>query len=70
MTTPLPCPFCGASPEMADGSICHTSDDREKWGAIQCLECGATGPDVRTEYEPFLAWRDDAVAEWNRRAGP
>ena len=64
---PLPCPFCGMSPVREDGSLSHTSDDREKWGAIQCWNCGAIGPDVRASWRPFDQWQNDAISAWNER---
>lgn len=58
----LPCPFCGGSAayqRLRDGS---------KYGAYECGECGAQGPDVRTGYGPEEEWRDKATAAWNERS--
>jgi Lar family restriction alleviation protein len=64
MSEPLPCPFCGA---FGDDLHTATVDGGGKWGLIECGSCGARGPDVRTGYEDAPMWRDDAIAEWNRR---
>ena len=58
-----PCPFCGAA---SQDSFALSSWHR-KWGWVECVACGATGPDVHTRYEDDDGWRDAAVAEWNRR---
>lgn len=58
----LPCPFCGgaaAYQRLRDGS---------KYGAYECGECGAQGPDVRTGYGPEEEWREKATAAWNERS--
>lgn len=62
-----PCPFCGESKLLA------LKDDREqgyKWGAVQCQQCSAIGPEVRTGYDKPEKWLPQAVAEWNTRATP
>ena len=59
----LPCPFCGGAGEpQFENRI-----PRGKWAFIECVGCGAKGPDVRTGYADIEEWRDDAVKEWNRR---
>lgn len=68
MADPLPCPFCG-------GTAVETMLDAaqgNKWGAALCCECGALGPDVRTDYDKDLKapWRAEAIAAWNRRVTP
>lgn len=60
------CPFC-ASTQLA------AKDDPNqgyKWGAITCLSCSATGPEVRTGYDKPEKWRPQAIEEWNHRASP
>lgn len=62
-----PCPFCGSSLRP------QTLMDQEqgmKWGYAYCGECGARGPEVRTQYDAgtLAPWRAEAIAEWNRRA--
>jgi len=57
---PKPCPFCGSSNVGMMAA-------QPKWGCVECVSCGARGPEVRTEYETSDHWRDAAVAEWNRR---
>lgn len=60
------CPFCGTKKHL------HYSLDRsqgEKYGYVECSNCGAKGPDVRTNYknsdnEP---WHKHALSEWNGR---
>ena len=58
----LPCPFCGSTMPPTT-----TLTDGYKWGALQCPECSASGPEVRTGYGEPKTWYDDALAEWNRR---
>jgi Lar family restriction alleviation protein len=58
----LPCPFCGGS------SVYQRLRDGSKYGAYECGECGAQGPDVRTGYGPEEEWRDKATAAWNERS--
>ena len=60
--TPKPCPFCGET------STTQIATQGEKWGALVCTDCGAYGPEVRTNYDKPETWRADAVAAWNRRA--
>lgn len=61
------CPFCGKC--FVDPlKPSYGTDGSGKWGFIECGQCGARGPEVRTGYEPFPDWRDEAVKEWNRRA--
>ncbi len=58
-----PCPFCASTKLRA-------KDDAEqgyKWGAIECEECSARGPEVRTGYDKPEKWRPAAIEEWNRR---
>lgn len=59
--TLLPCPFCG------EALTAHIETQGTKWGAITCQSCGAYGPEVRTQYEAWPAWKDSAVEAWNRR---
>jgi len=56
-----PCPFCGKTPRPDD----YYTDGAGKWGGIQCC---IYGPDVRTHYEDWPAWKDRAIEEWNTRA--
>lgn len=58
-----PCPFCGDPP----GENSHELTQGFKYGAIAC-GCSAVGPDVRTGYEDWPAWKDAAVKAWNERA--
>jgi Lar family restriction alleviation protein len=59
-----PCPSCGDKVEPYFDFV-----DSMKWGALKC-GCGASGPDVRTNYKnsEHEDWHDDAIKEWNRRA--
>lgn len=50
-TQPLPCPFCGGTPEVVD--LCG-------W-EILCRDCGASMCDTDD------ASREGAIAAWNRR---
>ena len=56
-----PCPFCGST---AEG---HIETQGSKWGAIVCGACAAQGPEVRTVYQSWPKWREDAAVEWNTR---
>lgn len=59
------CPFCGEN-------MIHFALDLNqgnKYGYVECLNCGAKGPDVRTNFkntekEP---WHPTALREWNGR---
>ena len=64
--TARPCPFCSSI--MPFDSIGHATDNADKWGAIECNACGARGPDVRTAYTQWPAWRDAALEKWNKRS--
>ena len=59
--TPKPCPFC------SETSTAQITTQGEKWGALICTDCGAYGPEVRTNYDKPGTWRADAVEAWNRR---
>lgn len=62
----LPCPFCGAVPDI-DNPLTFQSDQGTKWGHVVCC---CQGPEVRTGYESIEKWRDDAITAWNTRAAP
>jgi len=56
MKISCPCPFCGET----DGAICHRSrvnDHASKIYFIQCLSCGATGPDSNSEIGALNMWK-------------
>lgn len=53
MVEQLNCPFCGS-----DDNCGSCDEDGNRF--LQCLHCGAKGPDARTV--------DGAVALWKRRA--
>lgn len=59
-----PCPWCGEVPAIEERSFVYT--DTFKWGALSC--CG-TGPEVRTNYESWESWKNDAIEQWNNRDG-
>ena len=63
-----PCPFCGES--ISD--LVFGFSDGYKWGAASCPYCGATAPDVRTNYsqENDAPWHKEATEEWNKRIFP
>jgi len=57
-----PCPFCGEekfSGPMIDAKYI-------KWAWIECCNCGAHGPDVRTDYT-VDDWHEKAWNEWDKR---
>ena len=60
-----PCMFCG----HIDTYDSYIPTDGNKWGARFCGCCGATGPEVQTNYifDSRQDWMDDADKEWNRR---
>ena len=71
-----PCPFCSNKKHFN-----FTTYQTTKWGQVECAECGAQGPEVRTGYHDttlcrpinevknMLPWHDEAIDAWNRRAG-
>ena len=60
--TVIPCPFCG-------GKVIRYFVSEYKWGAAICNNCGATGPDVRTNYDTSddAPWHKEALNAWNTR---
>ena len=62
MSEALSCPFCGKNNPKFESEY-----GGAKWGRIECGNCGAQGPDVRTEYKSSSHWGPAAIAEWNRR---
>lgn len=62
----LPCPFCENVPDGNDPRW-FTQEIQPKWGAVVCC---ITGPEVRTGYEKWPAWRDAAIEAWNDRPSP
>ena len=51
-----PCPFCG-SPNVE-----HEEPQKDRFFAVVCQECDASGPLARSTYA--------AIALWNHRPGP
>ena len=64
--TAKPCPFCGGTIDVENESY-FKEVDGPKWGAVQC-GCGGQGPEIRTGYNYWEAWRESALKEWNKRA--
>lgn len=62
----LPCPFCGTTPD-ANKRETFTLEDQPKWASVNCC---ITGPEIRTDYEKWPAWKQDAIAAWNTRPAP
>lgn len=62
------CPFCG----LGDRDRALTTNTREspsgqKWGYVQCDNCGACGPEVPyVRYDPET-WQGAAIGQWNKR---
>lgn len=54
------CPFCGETPDAES----HYVNQGTKWGGIQCC---IEGPEVRTNYKEWPAWKDNAIEAWNTR---
>jgi len=65
---PLPCPFCNSLEVKTKADQMQGT----KWGMAICQNCGAMGPEVRTEYEMAAdaPWHREAIKEWNRRIAP
>lgn len=59
------CPFCGDSRSSVEPTSCD-------WVAVNCLNCGAVGPEIRAEFDycgrTTQKSKDGATLEWNRRA--
>lgn len=64
-----PCPFCGYAIDDGDVPL-FGSNQGFKWGYVECGDCGATGPEVRTNYGDLEEWGASAVKEWNHRVDP
>ena len=63
---PLPCPFCGKTPDR-DSWGDFREIDGEAHSVMFCRHCGATGPHVNVTPKSFKEWRDRAIEEWNKR---
>jgi hypothetical protein len=59
----LACPFCGETPDVNKRET-FTMEDQPKWASVNCC---ITGPEVRTGYEKWPAWKQDAIDAWNER---
>ena len=59
----IPCPFCKCK------QFYYDTNQGTKWGFVVCVECGATGPEVRTGYNTSdnAEWHKDANKAWNTR---
>lgn len=57
------CPFCKAPEDCMSPN--EEENGAERYGFIECLECGARGPTVRV-MSKGLKWVKDAWAEWNK----
>lgn len=62
-----PCPFCGIAYDKP--SYTFAADSGMKYGCRICPNCGACGPDVRTNYkiEDRHPWMNEADRLWNER---
>ena len=54
------CPFCGEVPPKDSYYV----NQGTKWGGVQCC---IDGPEVRTGYQNWPAWKQDAIEAWNTR---
>jgi len=61
-----PCPWCGEVPNEDSYAL---RDGGYKYGGVVC-GCGVQGPDVRTDYREWPAWKPAAIAAWNERRAP
>lgn len=62
------CPFCGLGDRdgvLQPGS--HEGASGQKWGFIQCDNCGARGPEVPYVRHDPEAWQGTAIGAWNKR---
>lgn len=66
---PLPCPFCG------EKSVTVREGSTFRWMRVECLNCGATGGEVRVQTMGSGLppdWKEkaeqDAVKEWSKRS--
>lgn len=59
------CPFCG----YVSIFFCLDQSQGLKWGSVVCGNCGAEGPEVRTNYKNSASepWHEQALKEWNTR---
>lgn len=62
----LPCPFCGAMPDISDTDML-IGDEDGYWARLWCERCGASGPAAETNDRPAEECVEDAVAAWNKR---
>lgn len=58
-----PCPFCGETPDVNRRET-FTMEDRPKWASVVCC---IIGPEIRTGYEKWPAWKQNAIDAWNER---
>lgn len=58
------CPFCGGNPSIAKERV-GTSDLEDVW--IECYQCGARSPNVKTKEKTVNECIAEAVTAWNRR---
>jgi Lar family restriction alleviation protein len=57
-----PCPFCGGEAYFAVGKIVDGRD----WHYVECVQCGAIGPDVKYADHNIAVKSANALA-WNTR---
>ncbi len=59
-----PCPFCGGT-----SGLSFTDGSTYRWGYAYCSDCGASAGEVRREYPDEGKWHQEAINQWNIRAG-
>jgi hypothetical protein len=66
MTTPFPCPFCGAHPQIIDGTA---------WAAVRCENPACHAQPAVNDGEPYPerpapteAFKESAILRWNQRS--
>lgn len=55
---PLPCPFCGSGADQLVVERWSEVDDPDPSYHVECLKCGANGPQDDTQLAAAQAWNE------------